>query len=70
MYLIKIINTNGMIVRKYTKTVSPGPKKSSNANKKRNVPIGGIKDKHCSINNNLFNKFFPYFSGCLLWYQE
>ena len=51
-----------MIVRKYTKIVSPGPKKSANVNKKRKVPIGGIKDKHCSINNNLFNMGKAFFS--------
>ena len=50
-----------MIVRKYTKTVSPGPKKSSNDNKKRNVPIGGIKDKDYSLNNNLFNMGNSFF---------
>ena len=52
MYLVIIINTNGMTER--GKNIKTKSDIRSCINQTRNTPIGGIKDKDCSIKNNLF----------------
>ena len=59
MYLVKIINTNGMTER--GKNIKTKSDIRSCINQTRNTPIGGIKDKDCSIKNNLFNMDNSFF---------
>ena len=56
MYLVKIINTNGITERTNQKTTPVRlPNGYGLVIQKTNNIIGGIKDKDCSTKNNLFN---------------
>ena len=64
MYLTKIINTNGMTERRTNTKITPETSEDGGSliNQKRNVPIGGMKDKDCSTKNNLFNMDNSFFT--------
>ena len=61
MYLVKIINVNGMTERRTNEkiTVETSVEGCSRIIQKRNIPIGGIKDIYCNTKSNLLNIWFP-----------